>query len=129
LLASIPLVDDGLAVDAVRMFLLDHGGAVDGLPLLDDRGAIAVAIPIIVAVALANAHAGADRTHLDAYFIRQGGRGQPGTVAITKAYFIETSFPLRVMVQGKSRCMRGCSCFAAKLSREPFVLLVNERRA
>ena len=68
------------------MLLLDHRGAVDGLPLPDDRGAIAVAIPIIVAVALADGHAGADRTDLDAYFIRQGRAASPATVAITKAY-------------------------------------------
>ena len=41
------VMNDSLAAIAVRIFLLDHGRAVSGLALLDDRGTIAVAVMIV----------------------------------------------------------------------------------
>ena len=63
-------MNDGLALDAVTMLLLDDGRTIARLALLDDRGTIA--IPIVVPVALADADAGADRADANADLIRHG---------------------------------------------------------
>jgi hypothetical protein len=68
LLFLVPLVDDGLAAGSIIMILLDNGGALGRLALLDHR-----AVPITVVMALADADASPDRSNVNADVISQRG--------------------------------------------------------
>src|ERR1700726_2162067 len=57
------------AAIAVRIFLLNHGGPITRLALLDDRGTIT--IPIMI-VRLADRHTSSDRSYANTNIIRKG---------------------------------------------------------
>ena len=63
-------MNGGLAFNAVLTLLLDDCFPITGLMLLDDGGAVAIAVPVVVPMAFAHGHAGADRPGADADLIR-----------------------------------------------------------
>jgi hypothetical protein len=65
----ISVVDDGLGTGPVIVVFLDDGSTVGRLTLLDNSGAISVAV--VVPMALANAYASPNRTNADANFVGQ----------------------------------------------------------
>src|ERR1700689_3268805 len=67
----IVVMNDGLALDAVTMLLLDDGGPVARLMLLDNR---LLANAVVIPVSLADGYAGADRANANAHLIRQRRR-------------------------------------------------------
>jgi hypothetical protein len=77
LLCLVVVVDYGLGVIAVSIFLLDYGRAVLWLSLLNHCGMVPITVAIAVLIMrLANRYASADRTDANANFIRQHrGRG------------------------------------------------------
>src|SRR5690349_494759 len=64
-------MDDGLFAVAELVFLLDHGGPIGRLALLDDRGPVAIGCAIFMG--FAHRHAGADGTDTHANVIGECG--------------------------------------------------------
>jgi hypothetical protein len=63
--ALVAIVNDGFALNAVTVILLDNGGSLTRLTLLD-HGALPHPIPVAIAVALANGDTSANRANLNA---------------------------------------------------------------
>jgi hypothetical protein len=64
------VMNDGLAAIAVLIFFLDHGRPVTWFVLLDDGGAIAIAVAVMI-VGFADADAGSDGPYANTNLIRE----------------------------------------------------------
>src|SRR3954462_3542694 len=120
------VMNHGLAAIAEFIFLLDHRGAVGGLALPDDGGAVAIAVPLTIFVRLSDGHTGTDRTDVNADFVGQRRRGDGGDHGGGKQIFLHLLL-LKRDAGGMRECdslfrgtrARVCSCSSRNWSQPP----------
>src|SRR5689334_21401349 len=85
-------MDDGLFAVAELVFLLDDGGSISRLTLLDDRGPVTLGRTIFMG--LADRHAGADGTDMHADVIGERRRRDRGHKRRSEQIALHVSPPI-----------------------------------